>query len=74
MLIEIVLLLTTFYLFCGLVFAIVFVLQGLAVVDKGARGSSIGFKIIILPGIVLLWPVLLKKWINAKSTSHDEAP
>ncbi len=61
------------YLLAGLVFAIVFVIKGVRVFDDGAHGTSIGFRIIILPGAILLWPVLLKKWIHAKSTRHDKA-
>jgi len=72
MLIEIVLLVLAVYLLAGFLFAIAFVIKGVTVVDEAAHGSSIGFKIIILPGATLLWPVLLKKWINAKPMSHDQ--
>ena len=73
MITEILLLIVVFYLFCGLVFAIPFVLKGVTAIDEGAHGSSIGFRIIIIPGVIIFWPFLLKKWINAKSTNHDEA-
>ena len=53
------------YLLTGLVFAVLFLMKGISVVDDGAKGSGIGFRLIILPGIALLWPVLFKKWINA---------
>jgi hypothetical protein len=72
MLVGIILVLAAIYLVIGLLFAIAFVIKGVTAVDEGAHGSSAGFRIIILPGVALLWPVLLKKWINAKSTSHDE--
>lgn len=73
MLIEILLLIVSVYLFCGLLFAIPFVAKGVTVIDEGAHGSSIGFRIIIIPGSIVFWPLLLKKWINAKSKKHDEA-
>jgi hypothetical protein len=73
MIIEIILFIIVVYLFCGLVFAIPFVLKGVTAIDEGAHGSSIGFRIIIIPGVIIFWPFLLKKWINTKSTSHDEA-
>ena len=73
MITEILLFIIGLYLFCGLVFAIPFVLKGVAAIDEGAHGSSIGFRIIIIPGVIIFWPFLLKKWIKAKSTSHDEA-
>ena len=53
------------YLICGLVFAIAFLIKGIAVVDEGAHGSGIGFRIIILPGVIVFWPLLLKKWMKA---------
>ncbi|MES1218618.1 MAG: hypothetical protein ABUT20_24150 [Bacteroidota bacterium] len=73
MIIEIVLLVIAIYLLCGLVFAIPFITKGVTVIDEGTHGSSLGFRIIILPGVIVFWPFLLKKWITAKSASHDEA-
>jgi len=73
MIIEIILFIIVVYLFCGLVFAIPFVLKGVTAIDEGAHGSSIGFRIIIMPGVMIFWPFLLKKWIKAKSINHDEA-
>ena len=53
------------YLIAGLLFAIVFLLKGLEKVDEGAHGATWGFKLIIIPGIMALWPFLLKKWIKS---------
>jgi len=72
MIIQILLLLVTVYLFCGLIFAIPFIAKGISVVDEGAHGSSIGFRIIIIPGVIVFWPFLLKKWIKLKSTGNDQ--
>jgi hypothetical protein len=54
------------YLVCGLVFAIFFITKGITVIDESARGTGIGFRIIILPGVTLLWPLLLKKWLKMR--------
>ena len=43
----------------GLVFAIVFVLRGVARIDPQAVGGSWGFRLAILPGVVALWPLLI---------------
>jgi hypothetical protein len=60
------------YLLCGFLFAMVFIFKGINKVDEGAHGSSAGFKIIIIPGIMVFWPVLMKKWIRASNQqSHD---
>lgn len=51
------------YLGAGLLFGLCFILWGIEKVDTGAAHSSAGFRIIILPGILAFWPVLLRKWI-----------
>jgi len=54
------------YLFAGIVFTIFFQAKGLSKIDEGVHGSSWGFRIIIIPGCIIFWPVLLEKWIKAK--------
>jgi hypothetical protein len=67
-----ILLMVGTYLLCGLLFAIPFVIKGVSKIDEGARGGSIGFRFIIIPGIIVFWPFLLKKWINAvKQPKND---
>jgi hypothetical protein len=53
------------YLLAGFVFAVFFIVKGITVVDSEAKASGIGFRLIILPGAIILWPLLLKKWIKA---------
>ena len=55
------------YLGIGLLFSLFFLTKGLGKIDETAKGSGIGFKLIILPGVVLLWAYLLPKWLKAKS-------
>ena len=66
MLAEILLLIIAVYLACGFLFMIPFIIKGVHVVDEGAHGSSIGFRIIIIPGVIVFWIVLLRKWIRMK--------
>lgn len=73
MIIEVILLTIVAYLLCGLLFVVPFIIKGVMIIDEGVKGSSIGFRIIIIPGVIVFWPFLLKKWIKAKSQSHDEA-
>ena len=63
---NIILLIAAAYLLCGFVFAIAFVIKGISVVDEGAHGASTGFRIIILPGVIVFWPPLLSKWLVAR--------
>ena len=43
----------------GLVFAVPFVWLGVQRVDAEAQGSGIGFRLLILPGVAVFWPVFL---------------
>lgn len=62
--IYIILIIAAVYLFAGLVFAIPFVLKGVNKIDEAAHGSKWGFRIIIIPGTIVFWPLLLKRWIK----------
>ena len=55
------------YALVGAVFAVAFVLRGIGRVDPVARGSGVGFRLVVVPGAAALWPVLLRKWMEAKS-------
>jgi hypothetical protein len=55
--------LTMIYLIVGLVFAMLFLWKGIGAIDKGTIGTSVYFKTLIIPGVVIFWPLLLYKWI-----------
>jgi hypothetical protein len=55
----------TFYLCCGLIFGSAFITVGVGQVDSAARGSSVLFRLLILPATVAFWPFLLAQWIKA---------
>ncbi|MEP3890350.1 MAG: hypothetical protein ABJN69_07765 [Hellea sp.] len=46
------------YVLIGLVFALYFVTRGVR--NEAIAGKSLILRILLLPGAVLLWPVLLK--------------
>ena len=56
------------YAVVGLCFGLAFVLRGVERVDPAARGASIGFKLLILPGCAALWPFLARRWWRAGAT------
>jgi hypothetical protein len=72
MLIEILLMSIAIYLLLGFAFVIPFIIKGVDKIDKSARGSSIGFRIIIIPGVIIFWIPLLKKWLKASKANHNE--
>jgi len=60
-----ILILVALYLAAGLVFAIFFVTRGVTRIDESAVGSKWGFRLIIIPGTMVFWPLLLRKWLKA---------
>jgi hypothetical protein len=58
------------YLALGLVFAVVFVTAGVGRVDPAARQGTWGFRVLIIPGVAVLWPLLLRRW----SAGADRPP
>jgi hypothetical protein len=57
------------YLAVGLVFGIVYTTVGVDKIDPASKGSSIGFRALLLPGASALWLVLIVKWVR---TLHRE--
>jgi len=53
----------TLYLLIGLVFSLVFVFFGVARIDSEARGMRFFVRLFILPGSILLWPLMAVKWL-----------
>ena len=58
------------YIALGAAFAIAFLARGIDAVDPAAAASGRAFRFIITPGVVALWPVLLRRW----KESHRDQP
>lgn len=69
MIVTIILWIVALYCAAGLAFAIPFIIKGVNKIDEGARHSTIGFRIIIIPGVIIFWPVLLKKWLQSSKSN-----
>ena len=69
--VEILLIIVAIYLLVGVLFVVPFLMKGLNKVDEGANGSTIGFKIIIIPGVIVFWPMLLSKWTKGNGNHGD---
>ena len=50
------------YLALGLAFAIPFTLVGVKKIDPHAARGSWGFRLLIIPGAMTFWPLLLRRW------------
>ncbi len=52
------------YLFIGVVFAAPFAWRWVARLDPVAAHGTLGFRLLILPGAVLLWPHLARRLLH----------
>jgi hypothetical protein len=70
--VTIILLIAVVYVVAGFLFAIAFVTRGVTRIDEAAQGSGWGFRVIIFPGTILFWPVLLRKWIAVTKRKDND--
>ena len=59
------------YLAVGLLFGIPFVLRGVNRIDPAARESTRSFRLIILPGVIALWPILARRWLSGRKPPEE---
>jgi len=58
----------------GLLFASAFVAIGVQRLDLQAKGTGLGFRLLILPGVAAFWPVLLNRWMRGVDAPHERNP
>ncbi|MEL6356350.1 MAG: hypothetical protein AAFQ37_05375 [Bacteroidota bacterium] len=54
------------YLLIGLLFGLWFVFLGVQRLDSGMNGAKWTMRLLLLPGAIGLWPVLLRKFFTAR--------
>jgi hypothetical protein len=54
------------YAAAGLLFALCFIALGISHIDHEADESSLGFRLIIVPGVITFWPLLAIRWIGGR--------
>lgn len=59
------------YAAVGAAFALLFLLAGLNRIDNGAKGSGLVFRLLILPGLIALWPLMLIRWLSGGQPHGD---
>jgi hypothetical protein len=58
----------TAYGAAGAVFAVAFVTGGIQRIDPVAEHAPVAFRLIVMPGVAALWPLLLMRWIRSASS------
>jgi hypothetical protein len=72
MIAEALLIAAGIYLLFGLLFAIPFVLVGVAKIDPHATHGSRGFRVLLVPGTMFLWPLLARRWLTGVHEPPEE--
>lgn len=54
------------WLAAGLLVGVPFLAFAVGRVVEGAAGSSLMFRLMMLPGAALLWPVVLHRWLTTR--------
>ena len=49
----------------GVLFGMAFVAFGIQRIDPAARGTGWGFRLLVLPGVIALWPFLAARWLRS---------
>jgi hypothetical protein len=60
------------YLGCGLLFAIPFVMIGVKRIDPHTARPTLGFRLLVFPGSMALWPLLLRRWLKGAHEPPEE--
>lgn len=62
------------YLATGAAFVVVFLWRGITDVDHRVAGAPMSLRVLILPGLVALWPVFAMRWATGASEPAEHNP
>ena len=62
------------YLVMGVVFTAAFQIRGFQRIDSAAQNGGIGFRLLITPGLIALWPMMAGRWFVPRGMPSPEAP
>ncbi len=60
------------YILAGVCFSFIFLLFYIRKIDSLVKKSSIGFFILILPGIIILWPVVFIRLFGFRKQIYEK--
>lgn len=59
------------YLIAGLLFAVMFALFLAPRLDPATRGATWGFRLMVIPGAALLWPLLVSRLLRRRGVPQE---
>lgn len=69
---EIIVLIFGSYVALGILVAPFLIFRGAQRFDAAAADSTLGFRLVVLPGAVLLWPLLLRRFLKGNGSPPTE--
>ena len=64
-----VLLTLAIYVAIGSILAVPFLIFGIGRVDHAAKDAPWTFRVLVLPGVIALWPFMLRRWLSPRRIS-----
>ena len=61
------------YLAIGFLVAVPFAFVGAKKIDPSAVEGTWGFKLLIIPGAMVFWPLLLKRWLRKEGPPEERS-
>ena len=71
---EFVVMLLEGYALAGLLFGVLFIPRAAARMDPGLTHAPIAVRLLILPGVIALWPLLAVRWAKGASAPIERNP
>ena len=62
------------YAVAGLLFAVPFLVRGAKQVDPHLAASPVAVRLLILPGVVIFWPLLGWRWLAGQQAPVERNP
>lgn len=60
------------YLACGAAFATVFLWRWVGVLDPAAAHGTLGFRVLVFPGVAMLWPIFAIRLVQGMREPPEE--
>ena len=61
------------YLVLGFLFAVPFAFKGAKRMDPSAAEGTWGFKLLIIPGSMVFWPLLMRRWARRLPPPEEQS-
>jgi hypothetical protein len=60
------------YMACGAAFSAVFLWRWVGILDPAATQGTVGFRLVVFPGVAMLWPVFAFRLVRGFAEPPDE--